>query len=476
MIYSRLFIVVILLGIVLLGCSPKVVEEVVNVEERMTPPPNDTIEEPSPCPGFSEAPNPDEASTNYVLYRDFLRAKEYEQAFDYWKKVYEVAPAADGQRNTVYADGIRFYERFMREERDSVARDAYIDKIFALYDEIDVCYKEGGYVLGRKAFDLYYKYPHRATRREVYDLFKASIEEDGLETNDFVINPFTALLVELYFSDQIDLAEAKKYEVKIREIIAHGMKECEGVGCDRWKIILEYAPVRLEAFETVRDFYDCEYYMAKYYPEFEAAQSDCDVIRTVYSRLKWGNCEEVDERFRALIQSGNENCVETGPLELAYEALRNAKYQEAIELFAKAASEEEDPVKKSRAILIIAKIYNAHLKNFPQARKYALQAADINPNWGEPYILIGRLYASSGPLCGPGRGWDSQVVVWPAIDMWAKAKSVDPSVAAEANKWISQYRQYMPKKEDVFIRNLKAGQSYRIGCWIQTTTIIRTAD
>lgn len=95
---------------------------------------------------------------------------------------------------------------------------------------------------------------------------------------------------------------------------------------------------------------------------------------------------------------------------------------------------------------------------------------------GEPYILIGRLYASSGPLCGPGRGWDSQIVVWPALDMWSKAKRIDPSVAAEANKWIGRYRQYMPKKEDVFIRNLKVGASFRVGCWIQETTTIRTAD
>lgn len=477
MLYFRYLAIIVLIGSVVFGCTPKIAEETAAVvEEPVVETPEVKDENLSPCPGFKDAPNPDEASTNYVLYRDFLRAREWEQAFDYWKKVYEVAPAADGQRNTVYADGIRFYEHFMRLEQDSVKREEMIDRIFALYDEIEECYKEAGYIQGRKAFDLYYKYKNRTTNKEVYEMFKASIEEDGLETNDFVINPFTALLVDLYFSDQIDLEEAKKYETKIREIIAHGLEECEGVMCDRWNIILDYAPARLDAFETVRGFYDCEYYMEKYYPDFEAAPDDCDVIRTVFSRLKWGGCDESDERFKALIRKGNENCVETGPLELAYDALRNAKYNEAIELFAKAAAEEEDPVKKAKTILIIAKIYDAHLKNFPQARKYALEAAQYNPNWGDPYLLIGRLYASSGPLCGPGRGWDSQIVVWPAIDMWAKAKRVDPSVAAEANKWIGRYRKFMPKKEDVFIRNLKAGQSFRVGCWIQETTVIRTAD
>ena len=57
-----------------------------------------------------------------------------------------------------------------------------------------------------------------------------------------------------------------------------------------------------------------------------------------------------------------------------------------------------------------------------------------------------------------------------------KAKRVDPSVKAEADKWIGRYRQYMPNREDVFIRNLKAGQTFFVGCWIQRSTIIRTAD
>ena len=369
-----------------------------------------------------------------------------------------------------------FISTSCRKSKDSVQNEGYIDRIFELYDEIEQCYKQGGYIAGRKAFDLYYKYTHRADREEIYQLFKKSIDEDDLKTQDFVINPFTALLVEMYFDDKIPVAEAKKYQQKIPEIIAHGLEECEGNGCERWKTIEGYAPARLEAFETVKGFYDCEYYMDKYYQEFLDNPEDCDQIRTVFSRLRWGGCSETEERFQALIKAGNDNCVEVGALKLAYNALREADYNKAIELFQKASDEEEDLVKKGQYTLIIAKIYDAHLKNFARSRQFARKAAEYNPNWGEPFILIGRLYASSGPLCGPGRGWDSQIVVWPALDMWNRAKRVDPSVAAEANKWIGRYSQYMPSKEDVFQRNLKAGERFRVGCWIQETTTIRTAN
>ncbi|MDX1666687.1 MAG: hypothetical protein R3350_05645, partial [Saprospiraceae bacterium] len=366
---------------------------------------------------------------------------------------------------------------FLREAENKAQQEAYKDRIFELYDEIDQCYPQGGYIQARKAFDLYYKYPERADTMEIYRMFKNAIDTDGLDTPDFVLNPFTSLLVKLYFEDRIDMVEAQKYQKTIRAILEKGLEDCQGVGCERWGIVQSYTPSRLEAFETVKGFYDCEYYIDKYYQEFEAAPNDCEVVRMVYSRLNWGECQKMDERFARLIEVGNTNCApEPGPAEVAYDCYKNADYDCAIEAYEKAAAEAEEAGKKGRYLMTMAKIYQTHLKNFPRSRQYALQAAEARPNWGEPYIHIGRLYASSGPLCGPGRGWDSQIVVWPAIDMWNKAKQVDPEFAAEANRFIRQYRQYMPNNEDLHMRNKKEGESFYVGCWIQETTRIRTSD
>jgi tetratricopeptide (TPR) repeat protein len=473
---TTLFLSLILL--LLAGCTPKTTEPVVEEEKPVsnTPPPQEE-EKLSPCPKFSDAPDPDEAETNYVLYRDFLRAGDWEQSYKLWKKVYAVAPAADGRRNTVFADGIRFYEYFMSQTTDTLKHQAYADTIFSIYDEIDRCYPEGGYIEARKAFDIFYKYPNRASKLETYQMFKSAMDKDGMKTPDFVLNPMASLLVELYDAGEIDQEEAYKYQDLIRNRLTKGLEECKGTACDRWAIIEEYAPVRLEYFETVKGFYDCDYYLEKYYPEFEANPDDCDVVRTVYSRLNFADCPKDNPKFKELIRVGNENCKpEPGPAELAYILLREGKYEESIEAFKKAIEEEENVDKKAQYTLTIAKIYNVHLRNFSRARSWAEKAAELKSGWGEPYILIGRMYASSGPLCGPGRGWDSQIVTWPAIDMWQKAKRVDPSVAGEANEWIGRYSQYMPNKEDVFIRNLKAGQSYYVGCWIQRSTTIRTSD
>lgn len=431
----------------------------------------------SPCPNFLDAPNPDEAETNFVLYRDFMRARDWDQAYELWQKVYAVAPAADGRRNSVMADGISFYEYFISQTTDAAEREKYIDKIYEMYDRIDECYPEGGYVSGRKAFDYFYKYPERSTKMDTYTMFKESMDKDGMEDAQyFILNPMASLLVDMYFDKEISLEEVKKYEQMIRGSLAEGLENCKGRECEKWKIIEEYIPQRFAAFERVKGFYDCDYYKNKYYQNFLDNPTDCEIVVEVYSRLKFAGCPETDEQFAELVKIGNTNCApKPGPSKIAYDCLRNADYDCAIENFQIAANEESDPVKKGKYTLTIAKIYDAHLKNYIKAREYALKSADIDSNNGEPYILIGRLYASSGPLCGPGRGWDSQIVVWPAIDMWQKAKRVDSSVAAEANKFIGRYTQYMPSKGDIFQRNLKEGSSFKVGCWIQRSTTIRAA-
>jgi len=262
--------------------------------------------------------------------------------------------------------------------------------------------------------------------------------------------------------------------------IRDGVANCEGTLCESWNIINEYAPDLLSSFEGIDDFYDCAYYTDKYSALFESNPDDCEIINTAYSRLLRGKCPADEALLLAVKQAKDEKCYvpppPPGTLRQAYTCYTEGDYKCAIQMFEKYIQETDDNVKKAKYALLIAKIYYGDIKNYPLSRKYAREAAKYQPGWGDPYILIGKLYASSGPLCGPGRGWDSQVVTWPAIDMFQYAKKIDPNVSAEADKWISTYWKYMPNREDLHQRIISAGSSYYVGCWIQENTIVRTSD
>lgn len=461
---------------VLYSCSPKTAEVVSSPD----PVPRQEEENTGPCGTFEDSRYGDDAITAHVLYRDLFRKERYEQAFPYWKRAFSIAPAADGKRNTHFADGITFYQYFYDQTEDNDLKQRYVDTIFMLYDQMEECYGETGYVLGRKAFDLYFKYPERAEEGEAYELFKQSMDIDQDSANFFILNPFTDLLVRRYFDDKISMEEAQQYAEMIRSRLETGLESGENEA--QWAIINDYVPARLSAFEGAKGFYDCDYYLAKYVPQFEEAPDNCEVVTTVYRSLVWGGCNEVgNEEFERIKAVYDENCniaatvATTSRSREGFQALEAGDFEQAIELFNEAASETDDVEREAQLYLLIAKIYYGSLKRFPEARQFARKASQVRPNWGEPYILVGKLYASSGPLCGPGTGWDSQVVVWPAIDEWQKARSVDPSAAAEANALINQYSQYMPSRGDIFQRTLSEGSSFTVGCWIQQQTTIRAA-
>lgn len=439
----------------------------------------DTVK--SSCLRFQDSPRKNYLLDQYVLYRDKIKAEKFEEAFDLWKVVYEEAPAADGKRSTVFRDGIKLYDYFFKQEQDTARKRAHVEQILSLYDQMVVCSGEKAYVQGLKAFDLYYSYREFTTDQVIFGLFREAVDSLGEETPAFVCNPFSALLVQLTFSDDISIEDAQHYADRLKMLIdsKFSLLEQEALSSEGWDIVQDYALSRLEDLEGVDGFYDCTYYMDRYYSTLTDSRGDCDALKTIYGKLRWGGCSTEDDRLQevrdALVEG---NCVETRSAENsavreAYAALEEGRYKEAVDLFETLAESTESDDRKASFFFIISKIYYAHLKRFTSARSYALKAAKYREGWGEPYVLIGKLYASSGPLCGPGRGWDSQIVTWPAIDKWEYARSIDPAVAKEASTLIERYKEFMPSMEDIHQRTLQVGAPFKVGCWIQETTTIR---
>ena len=465
------------LFLLILSCTPKVTQEVIEepVKEIIA------ADEPAnPCTSFADldAATRDEVETAYVIYKDFYDSNEYDKALPLWRKAYGNAPAANGRVKYQFDHGIKLYGHLFSKTEDEVLKQAYVDTIIMLYDKRVECFEGEAYISGRKGYDLYYNYPNYASDSEKYELFKKALDGKGSRADYFIINPMTKLLFDGYHDGSITIEEAGQYALKLSSAIAYGSKNCDK-DCAAWEVITSYAPDRLEALEAVKGFYDCSYYTTKYYPQFEANNTDCENILFVSRRLYFGGCDENDPNIQSLKSAYTTHCYAPppppGPCSVGNKLYNEGKYSEAIAKFEECLA-TADAEKQAKYKLLIAKIYYRDLKNYSKSRKYALEAASLKANWGEPYMLIGKLYASSGPLCGPGTGWDSQMVTWPAIDKWEKAKKIDPSVAADANKLIAQYKKYMPTKEDVFIRSLKPGDTFKVPCWIKENTIIRTAD
>ena len=433
----------------------------------------------SPCKKFSDNANADALTDDYVVYRDMIKTEQVDKAYELWQNVYANAPAADGRRSTVMTDGVYFMEYLMSQTTDAAEQAKYRERVFELYDEIDRCYPEGGAMMtARKAFDYYYKYPDAKSKKEIYDLFKEAVDEDGMEVSDIVLNPMGALLIELHEAGEVSDAEAIETGRFLLERL-RTLKAAAKTPADKERVapIEGYLPERFIYFEQVEGFYDCAYFKERYLADLAAAPDDCTLLSQTIGYLRYGGCGSDDPEVARLSAQYNKSCrqetVVAGTGCRPNQLIQEGNYKEAIECLEERYERTEDAETRGKLAISIARIYYGSLRQFSSARNWARKAATDLPNSGEPYLLIGRLYASSGALCGTGTGYLSQRVVWVAIDQWEKAKRVDPSSAAEAQKFINQYYQYMPDGEQGFMNGVKPGESVLVDCWINERTTAR---
>ncbi len=503
----------ILLIIGIVGCTPKVAAP---VSETTTQP---VVEESPTNPNCIQLDDlsgskKEEVETAFVLYRDFLPKdsnKEaeilsrkptdksaiatweleynsylqsvdanYTQAYEMWKVAYESAPAANGSIQYHFDDGIKIYKYQYSKADTPTEKAEIVAKVRALYAKRKECFGDEAYLNSREGFDLYYYFPGEVSDKEIYTLFKDNLEIKKDQADYFIINPMAKILSDMAIAGDLSPSEAGKYAKIMHSAIKKATTNCVK-DCESWKVVESYAPARLENLEGIKGLYDCSYYTEKYYANFKTAPTDCETINEAYRRLKWGGCDDANPMLQEIAAAKATHCKkqivaasEPGPLRQAYNLYESGDYLGAVKGFEDFANSTTDVDKKAKYLMLVAKIYYRDIKKYSKARAFAEQAASVKSNWGDPYMLIGKLYASSGPLCGPGTGFDSQVVTWPAIDMWNKAKQVDPLQADAANKLIRTYTQYMPSKEDIFSRTIKEGSTYKVGCWINRNTVVRT--
>jgi len=148
------------------------------------------------------------------------------------------------------------------------------------------------------------------------------------------------------------------------------------------------------------------------------------------------------------------------------------RYDKAAYYYKQAAELETDKITRSAyyyKLSVIAEQQGEH----QLCRTHALKAIELNPSFGDPYLIIGIAYAMASSNCG-SNAFERGSIFWAAVDMFIKAKNTDPGLTEKADEYISKYSSYFPTKEEAFFNSLSDGMSYTVGCWINERTTVRT--
>jgi hypothetical protein len=427
------------------------------------------------------------AKTQHVLYRDKFKEKKFDEAYPIWEELFKHVQIPAPNKLTHFSDGIDMYIHFAKNEKDAVKKKELLDKAIALYDNMAKCFSEDATA---RAWQAYYMYANGYDQMKAYNVFEKSMELGKESPPAMIMVYMSAIAINFNsskvagFDDQYLLTLYERFKT-----ICEKNKSAKDAAT--------YAKYWLEVekqYSQVPNIFGCEYWVAKLQPEVKKNWENADSLKIYATKLseKCGKdnelYKEANGQYRTLIigvekeRQGAIIVSDTSTIYskiLAYRTLANydavneAEYKSKetalMPDFAVSTKEWVDNDTRGKDIYRYAfKLYKEG--NFSGARNYCRITSKFLPNWGDPYILIGNMYASSSNTCSD---FDGQACILVAIDEFVKAKSVDPESAQNAGNMIAKYSQYIPSKTELAQRGLAEGSSYTVKCWIQQTTVIR---
>jgi len=420
-----------------------------------------------------------ERDKNYSLYREFYKQNLFTEAMPYWKWVYANAP---GIRKQTYIDGIDMYMALYKSASNDDVKSKYLDTIMQIYDKRIECYGEAAFVTGRKAYDIATLKKTLGGYNDARVLYEKAFAINKDEITPYMFNQYMSILLNLRGAvDGIDDTYAtNKYNEIVEQVDKKIANPSTKDAVDYTKLKVDLAVMYdqyLKPKGPVKPWYDGispTEQVALLGTQLQSNLSDVKNVKEVYEKSRLSKVLK-DSTITADIEVILFGLQPTSELAatIGYRYYTAKKdFKEAVNYFSRAMELDTSLSNKAQYAMTVADCYY-RLNKFTDSREAARKAISYNPGLGQAYYWIGVLYASSGKLCGPGTGFESQKVLWPAFDYFYKAKEIDPSIAADCDKMIADYKPFLPSKEEILKKKLKEGQQYNVGCWINETGTVR---
>ena len=428
---------------------------------------------------MAQAQNP-ECNTDLSIYVEHAKVKNYDAAYEPWKKTYEECPDIN-RANYVYG------ERILKDKikkTTGAEKDGFVQDILKLYDDSNKYFPEKyppTSVLEKKV--IFKSENKLASDQEFYDMIKPVVDSDLKSfKNPKVLYIYFSSLVNLHNAGSKDLQEVfdvydevgsqnevinKRFTSSINKLL---QKEEAGTLTSKEKKNLGIYTRNSESLGKVSGsidgklgaLADCQNLIPLYQRNFEANKNNVKWVKRAVGRMFNKDCTD-DPLFKQMVE------VQAGldPSADVYVYLGTLKSKSgdkngAIADFNKAVELESDSYKKSNILYKIATIVRRSSKS--QGRNYAQKAINANASNGKAYLLIASLYQSSANSCG-STAFEKRAIYWKAAELANKAARVDPSISGRAKKAAASYRAKAPDKTMIF-NNSMAGKTVTFDCWV----------
>lgn len=426
---------------------------------------------------------------NLSIYTEFYKQKNYTDAYKPWSYLFNNAPK---RTKNIYIHGPKIIKGLLKNITDENRKAALVDSLMMVYDQRNTFYPgKEAYVIGMKGADMY--------------KYKKGTTEGLQQSHEILLNAFnmagnesTARVLNYYFMATTKLVQAK--ELKVEDLIAlfsdlsgviaykeakltqsiYNAEQLESLSSKETKVLKQnkkelktLSDVKTNLEKTLAPHATCEKLVELYTSNFETNKEDIAWMKRAAKLLNKKECTDTDIFFTISETLYNIDPSPAAAANMGIRSLKRQDYTKAIEFYTYALDNEQDELNKAQYAYRLAQTYGAMDQN-KSAKSYALKAATLRSGWGEPYILIGDLYAKTSRKCGELKTeFLKRVGYWAAIDKYEYAKNLDSTVKDKANERIQKYSAQMPSKTDIFTEGLLDVPTYKIECWYTETVTVR---
>lgn len=408
---------------------------------------------------------------NNSIFYQFAKSQSYADAATPWNELYTACPEYS---KNIYKYGVLIIKWQISQEKDPAKIQALSDKLMGLYDNrIKYFGDDASYptprILGLKAIDyIGLNTPKDPMKKEAYKWLEQAVNELGNSCDAAFIQYYINLSVQMYQKDASHLDKLISDYIKTNDIIAVNMAD----STNKYAATYAQAKQANDAAVGSSKALTAETLDKIYKNKVEENKANFDYLNSVIGLYKTAGQIESDVYFSASAYAHKIKPSEESAVGCANMSNKKGEYSKAIEYLEQATELSSSNVNKANYQMSIASIYADRLNSFSKAREAARNSIGFNNTQGEPYILIGSLYARSSGIYSDAVL--AKTIYWVAVDKFNKAKQVDPGVSSKANELINRYSKYFPADNDMFMHpDLEKGKSFTVGGWIGESTICR---
>lgn len=412
----------------------------------------------------------EECLVNISLFNESAKNKQFADALEPWNMVFSTCPSAN---RVIYSQGRNIVQWELSQQKDDASYQKVFEKLMKMYDmRIKYFGTDERYptpwIKGNKALD-YLTFSKSENIQPAYEWLEEAVNGLGEKSEIEFIRNFVVLSDKKFTADKNHaekyIADYLKANTLLEIMAADSTNAQQAEKAAQYKNGIDILFAQSGAA-------DCSTLDQLYAEKVKANKTDLNYLNKVISFYRRVKCTESEVYFGAAVDAYKIQPDAESAAALASMSFKKEDYTQAVKYYLAAAELSTSNIDKADYYYTIAQINYSKLSNFPQTKTYALRSLEFNPQNGGAYLIIGLAYASARGI------FDDNIlqksVFWAAVDKFAKAKQVDPSLTEDANKLISTYSRHFPSKEDIFMHpDMQAGKTFYIGGWISESTVAR---